>query len=231
MKNFSWASNYEGFLVALAPLLGLLAAYFYELGRYSYFDIPKDLLELSTPKVIAAVIGVASFLLIYTVSWLEDLRSIKTTSKTRLIIWHLIANAVLTAVFWLRPAISANETAVMGISSTVLFTIGTIWLHSVLTKLRSDPPKSVSIFHYVVLSFYIFSMFSFVSLLSGYLEAKGEKYWLSRAGHHQILVGTFNGQYILKEYDPKTLSLKKGQVTLSSPDGDITFYKLAVSQP
>ena len=67
----------EGLLLALVPALGTLASYLFEAGRFSFYGVPQELIELDIGKIIAASVAIVLcfFLILVALIAVTDLLS------------------------------------------------------------------------------------------------------------------------------------------------------------
>jgi len=61
----------EGYILALAPAIGLFCINRYEAGRFSYLDIPSELIDLPVTRLISGgtAIAVLAVVLAYFLRW------------------------------------------------------------------------------------------------------------------------------------------------------------------
>ncbi|WP_062351274.1 hypothetical protein [Pseudoxanthomonas mexicana] len=194
--------TYEGFLLAFAPLAGILISYFYQIGRYAFYDASFELIELSTPKIIVASISVLVVSSAYAISWLSNARE-DGRWKLPGILGHVFYNAVLTVSFWFRTDRTGAEILLSLIICVVVGTIGTYWLQHTVMRWRDADGGGGRILSRYFCVVYLFFMFALLSAYSGYSNANSQRH-LVIAGSSSVVVGTFNGSLVTKSFDQKS---------------------------
>lgn len=226
MMNTKLALTYEGFLLAFAPLAGILISYFYQIGRYTFYNASFDLIELSTPKIIVASISVLMISSAYTISWLSTLRK-DGRWKLPGIIGHILYNSILTASFWFRTDRTISGILASFLICVVVATVGTYWLQRTVTKWNDTDSLGGHIMGRYLCFVYIFFMFALLSAYSGYSNANTESH-LAIFGSNSVVVGTFNGNFVTKGFDPQSGEIEKVTTTVVSPSGNVALHSIKI---
>jgi hypothetical protein len=216
MQKFKWLSTFEGTLLALIPALAVLIAYLYQVGCYIFLSVPFELVELNTPKIIVSIIALVFFFWFYGVVWVDNYSLAQPKKWYGLLLWHLFINSIMTGFFWFRPRSRLSSNLVTLAICLVLFTAGTLWLHRLLSSRARA--KSASLLEYSAFVAYAIAIVFFVSVGAGISSEAKQTSRLALRSSNLIFVGTYNGQYILKQFDPKTRTIFKNGTILMPPE-------------
>ena len=211
--------TYEGFILALAPVAGVLSSYFYQVGRYTFYSVPYDLIELSTPRIIVASVSVLMISSVYAVSWLSNIRE-DGRWKLPGIIGHITYNSILTGAFWFRADGTVSEMIPVIILCITGTTVGTYWLQRTITR-WTDRGGGRILSRYLC-AVYLFFVFALLAAYSGYSNASGDSH-LAIVGSNSVVGGTFNGNIVTKGYEPKSGEIEADVTTIVSPSTDISL--------
>ena len=215
MRQLRLLSTFEGTLIALVPAVAVLIAYLYQVGSYFYLGVPFELVELSTPKIIVSIIATVFFFWFYGVVWAENFSGPQPKKWYELVAWHLFINIIMTAVFWFRPRGDLFSNLATLFFCLVFFTAGTLWLQKLIRPPGTEKPTLLGWSAFVA---YAAAVVLFVSVASGFNSEAKQTSRLVVKGSSLIFVGTYNGQYILKEFDPRTSTFDRESATLMPPD-------------
>lgn len=223
MQKLKWISTFEGTLIALVPATAVLIAYLYQVGCYMYLGIPFELVELSTPKIIISIIATVFFFWFFGVVWVESFSGPQPKKWYGVLIWHLFVNTILTAVFWFRPRTNLSSNLVTLAFCLTFFTAGTLWLHHLIRSRAAGKPGSI--LWYSLFASYAILVVFFASVASGANSEAKQTSRLVVKGSSRVFIGTYNGQYILKEFDPKTNVFTREGAILTPPDSSIVLER------
>lgn len=218
MERLKAFAPFEATLLAAGPALAILVAYLYQFGSYGALGVPFELIELSTPKIIVSIIALTFFFWFYAVVWMENGVQLKPKTWQGLVGWHLLLNFFMSAMFWFRPYASLSGNLVAMVAFTGLLTSATLWGRWIFAK-RKLTGRSVSLLTRSTFFGYCTILVFLVSTASGMNSEYKQTSRLIVKGTSLAFIGSYAGQYILIPFDPKTLTLKDGSVTLMAPNG------------
>jgi len=229
MYKLRWLSTFEGTLLALAPALAVLIAYLYQVGCYIFLGVPFEFVELNVQKIIVSIIALLFFFWFYGVILADNFSLAQPKKWYWLLVWHLFINTIMTAIFWFQPRTTILSNLTTLAVCLTLFTVGTLWLHRLISFRAKE--KSISLFEYSIFLTYAIVIVFFVSVASGVNSEAKQTSRLTLKGSNLIFVGTFNGQYVVKAFDPKTKTLLKDVTMLMPPDKLILERRKIVLKP
>lgn len=198
--------------VALIPILGTGLVLTDQLGRFLYYGIPMELLEIDAYKVLISsfsmiVIGCA---LIYAGARFYDPVGQRAAER---LVFHLGFASVLTSPFWI-PDLHFGARISVPTVAFVLFTAGVFfaterWLRQ-HRKLNGRERLSGAGLIGCLLTILIF----LATLVHGYLGERDRTSFTFIAGSNDAFVGRTGDILILKGYDPSTRCFVRTQTKL-----------------
>lgn len=215
---------YEATLLAAAPALAILVAYLYQFGSYGALNVPFELIELSTPKIVVSIIYLTFFFWFYAVVWIESRALAEPQSRYGILSMHLLLNVLMSAVFWFRPYASLRGNLLALLFFTSLFTSASLWARWIVKK-RKDTAQPISLLVRSTFIGYCALLICFVSVVSGMDSEYKQTSRLVVKDKNLAFIGSYGGQYILMPYDPKTLIIAKGPATLMNLDGSLELER------
>lgn len=224
-----WITRFEATLLAAAPGVGILLALLDQFGRFSFLGVPSSFIELSPSKVVVAAIGFLVVAGAYVTLWAEELRGRRLVTRTDIIGSHLFVNTILACSLALTPTGGVLQLLPSIAVIAVGLTVVTYWGHTLVRRIKQASnghgtipgPTNIA-------TFAIFAVLSIVAVVAG-SSFNSERKLTRRLvvqGTDAILVGTYEGQYILKPFDRVSLSLIPGAVSLQTPDGKLNLQEV-----
>lgn len=213
-------SRYEPYLLAFLPLLGIALVVVHQMGRYSFYSVPFDFLEIDTVKILISALSLGLFgtAAIYSLSLLYDADYAKTPATHYLS--HLAAAAFLTTPFWadtlsLKSSLSIPTIAFILFASAVTFFIG--------KHIRKSGAASSGLSvlarmaaHAGVL-FWGTLLVTLATFAHGYLKEGDLSKRIFVEGTNYLFVGRVSGQLVLKVYEPESKRFVSGRTILMQP--------------
>jgi hypothetical protein len=181
--------------VALVPVLGTGLVLMNQLGRYSYYGIPPELLELDAYKVLVSslsmlFIGSALF---YVGSTLYDAAGPRAWHR---IIFHILFAAALTVPFWYRDYADPWQSVPF-----VLFTAGVMFGVERWLRHKVESPRD-QFSGWSLVAFFSSLLVLAATCAHGYLSEKDRTTHTFVASSNEAVVGRVGDLLILKTYDP-----------------------------
>lgn len=224
-----WFTRFEAALLAAAPGAGILLALLDQFGRYTFLGVPSSFIELSPGKVMIAAIGFLVVAGAYVTLWAEELRGRRLVTRTDIIGSHLFVNAILACSLALTPTSEILQRLPSIAAIAVGLTVVTYWGHTLGRRIKQATngqetmPRPTNI-----AMFAICGILSIVAVVAG-SSFNSERKLTRRLvvqGTDAILVGTYEGQYILKPFDRVSLSFVPGVVSLQTPNGKLNLQEV-----
>ncbi|WP_322547760.1 hypothetical protein [Stenotrophomonas geniculata] len=209
----------DAYVVAAAPIFALLGAYFYELGRYAFFDVSPILIDLPTIRVLVAGLFVAAFFAILSSFILSVIRRL----RKRGVVSNFVSWFIATYLWLGLPLALVSKTPYAFFSTFVpplviaIFPAVEYWNNE--RKIKRGPLDSVEVegekedespsSKITLVSFLIFYGLALISSLG----IARERFFANNACTDGKIVVAINGDnMILKNFDPATGALLEGAV-------------------
>lgn len=209
----------DAYVVAAAPIFALLSAYFYELGRYAFFDVSPILIDLPTIRVLVAGLFVAAFFALLSGFVLSAIRRL----RKRGVVSNFLSWFIATYLWLGLPLALVSKTPYAFISTFVppliiaIFPALNYWgeerklksgtLDSVRVESDKEDESPTSKIALVVF------LLGYGLVLIASLGVARERFFANNACTDQKVVVAINGDnMILKNFDSETGALLEGAV-------------------
>lgn len=226
MAELSVASTSEKYLLPLLPLAGIALVTTNQMGRYSFYSVPFDFLEIDTVKTLISVfsLGLFSVAGLYSLLLLHYRDDIKT-ARSRFL-FHLGAASFITMPFWveslsLRGKPSLPTIAFILFAAAVTYFADTHVLKAKSTDLSTHDRLSSGL----GVMFWVTILVLFSTFTHGYIREKELRTRLFVSGTNLIFVGKAGGQFVLKEYNPATKRIDKARTIVLQPSERTTLIE------
>lgn len=199
--------------VALVPVLGTGLVLMNQLGRYFYYGVPPEMLELDAYKVLISSLSMVFIgsTLLYVGATFFDSRGSRTWHR---IGFHLLFAAILTAPFWLKE-IGRSHTSAALASLFVAFTAAVMFgVERMLKRNASDPIDQLS--GWSLVAFFSSLLILIATCTHGYLSERDRTFYTFVGSSNDAVVGRVGDLLILKAYDPIHRTFDRDRTVLVS---------------
>ena len=220
MANASLFGPYEKYILALLPLFGVALTTVHQIGRMALYEVPLELMQFSTVSTvisaIALTVTIGAALLSVTIVYTGELQSW----------WHrflqqtLLASMV-TAPFWMKDISVSSSISWPTVFFVIALAASGYMAENYYRAIKSgsdsveDTQKRIERAMHVVLTLGILTILG--SFAHGYYHAREMQKRLFVKATNDLVAGSFNGQLILKRYEPRTQSIVESSTSLLSP--------------
>lgn len=214
------SSRYEPYLLAFLPLLGIALVVIHQMGRYSFYSVSFEFLEIDTVKILISALSLGLFgtAAIYSLSLLYDSDYAKTPATHYLS--HLAAAAFLTAPFWADTLNLKSSLSIPTITFITFASVVTFFIEKHIRKSGAASPELSVIAQMAAHAGILFWGTLLVTLATfahGYLKEDDLDKRVFVEGTNYLFVGRVSGQLVLKEYEPASKKFIDGRTILMQP--------------
>ncbi len=212
--------SYEKYILALLPLFGVALTTLHQIGRLTFYEVPLDLMQLSTVSTVLSAIAL-------TITTCAALLSVTIVYTRELQSWwyrflqQILLAVMITAPFWLKNISLRDDIS----WSTVLFVLALAtagymaenYYRAVKSGNDSveDTQRRLERAIHVALALGLVTVAG--SFIHGYYHARDTSERLFVKATNDLVAGSFNGHLVLKRYDPRTRSIVESSTSLLSP--------------
>jgi len=214
--------------VALIPILGTGLVLMDQLGRFLFYGIPAELLEIDAYKVLVSSLSmiVVGCALLYAGASFYDPAGQKPAVR---LVFHLGFAAALTSPFWARDVQFGARVSIPTVAF-VLFTGGVFfsterWLRQHRTLRGRERLSGLGLIC-CLLTILVF----LATLTHGYLGERDRTSFTFVAGSNDAFVGRTGELLILKGYDPRTRCFVRARTKLVTVESALTMEQRSVPQ-
>lgn len=214
----------EGYLLALLPVLGMAVIAVHQMGKYIYFGVPLEFLEIDTVKILLSGLSLAlySAAALYALFLLYHRDSIP--GGPRRFLHHLFIATFISMPFWVKG---------VGLDSTISWpTVLFICFCAAVTasaehrlKRLKDQGEKMSrlqkIESYVGTSFWVALLILSAVFAHGSITAKDQISRTFISGSDRFVVARSGDVLISKQYDPTTKSFVRDRTILVTMGDEI----------
>jgi len=205
--------------IALVPILGTGLVLMDQLGRFIFYGVPPELLEVDAYKILIS--GLATLFLGTAVCYLAaTFYDSRDASAAVRFFFHLIFAAAVTAPFWMgdldldRP-ISWPSVALIALAGTTFFCIER-WLKRERAISTQERVAGWSLVTFAGSLFIIGA-----TTAHGYLAERDRRSFTFLAKTNDVVVARAGDTLILKQFDPAHLTFDRDQTKLVNSDGAV----------
>lgn len=221
----------EGVILAVIPFLGSLAAFAFEVGYLSYYDVPFDVINLSFYRILASTLWLS---LGMAIAWIFLSKAIAIFMSPNQAIKNLflLVMAIAFTVLAIKT-IEFNKFFLIAIAGAIIPTVASLfaWTFGENSPFREKISKTIvqavkdgeeiaersqKISNIYLMPFALIATLLVIVSCLGFLVAKiHTNTWVLDDQPTFILVRKYDQSYIFKEYNPKT-SMIDGRVLITT---------------
>ena len=221
MDKESFFGPYEKYVVALLPVFGIALTSVNQIGRLSFYEVPYELMELSTVgtllSAIALTITSAAGLLSVAIAYTRDLQT-----------WwhrafhHIVLASMLTAPFWAKTLNLGTSVSWPTFIFIAALASAGYMTESYYRSVKSGSDSTRDLQERIEKAVHVVLMLGLLTLAGsfthGYYYARESPMRLFIQGTNDLVAGSFNGHLVIKRYDPLIGSIDKRRTALLSPN-------------
>ncbi|HVI60513.1 MAG TPA: hypothetical protein VM619_16785 [Luteimonas sp.] len=216
----------EAYLLALLPLIGIAIVAVHQMGRYQFYGVPLEYLEIDTVKIILSGLSLALYAAasIYAITALMSEQNLPSWPSR--FIAHLFIAAFLTMPYWvgnlsIKNSISWPTLLFIGFCACVTATAE----YKIRRLNHSDKPVSRTelINTAAGVGFWVILLVLLATFTHGALTAKDQTKRTFIEGTNLMIVARSGDVLITKKYDPTRQSFDKDRTVLVVLDKSTTL--------
>lgn len=228
MDKDSFFGPYGKYVAALLPVFGVALTSVNQIGRLAFYEVPYELMEFSTVSTLLSAIALtvtsSAGLLSIAIAYTRDLQTWWHRA-----IHHIFLASMLTAPFWIKSVNFGHSIS----WPTVLFMVGLAgagyMTESYYRSVKSGTDSTNDLQTRIEKALHVALVLGFMTLAGsfshGYLYAKESPMRLFIRGTNDLVAGSFNGDLVIKRYDPKKGVIDKAVTSLLSPQARLELEK------
>lgn len=230
MKELKSFTRFEPLLLAALPLLGVALVVLHQMGRYTFYSVPFEFVEIGTVKTLLSALAIVPFCLAATYSLSLFFDGKESNHPVAHFLAHLGAWLFLSSMYWLEDfdfsaPISYSTVAFVLLASAITFYTDRHIRKSIAKQEPANRTWIEIIGTNAGVLFWLVMLVIVATVLHGALSERDHKVRTFIEGTNYLLVGRSEGQLILKEYDPTTQKLVRGTTILKEPAGTIVLVE------
>ena len=220
-------AKYEPLLLAALPLLGVALVVLHQLGRYTFYSVPFEFVEIDTVKTLLSTLAIVLFSLAATYSLSVFFDGKESNHPVAHFLAHLGTWSFLNWLedFDVSAPISYGTVAFVIFASAVTFYTDRHVRRSIAKKEQSNRTLLATIGTNAGVLFWLVILVIVATTLHGFASEKDHKVRTFIEGTNYLLVGRSEGQLILKRYDPAAKKIMRGTTILKEPEGTIVLVE------
>lgn len=213
--------------IALVPVLGTGLVLMNQLGRYFYYGIPPEMLELDAYKVLISSLSMVFIgcALLYVGATFYDSRGSRIWHR---IGFHLLFAAILTAPFWLKEIGRSHASAWLALLF-VAFTAAVMFGVELMLK-RGATDTSDQLSGWSLVAFFSSLLILIATCTHGYLSERDRPSYTFVGSSNDAVVGRVGDLLILKAYDPIHQTFERDRTVLVSVEKSLVLVTRTVPQ-
>jgi hypothetical protein len=213
--------------VALVPVLGTGLVLVNQLGRYFYYGVPPEMLELDAYKVLVSSLSMffIGSTLLYVGASFYDSRGSRTWHRLG---FHLLFAAILTAPFWLKEVGRSLTSAWLALLF-VAFTAAVMFGVERRFK-RGATDTSDQLSGWSLVAFFSSLLILIATCAHGYLSERDRTSYTFVESSNDAVVGRLGDLLILKTYDPTHRTFERDRTVLVSVERSLVLETRAMPQ-
>lgn len=221
MRSFKWDAPA---LVAVLSVLGPGLVALNQMGRYAYYDIPFELLEIDTYKLLTSgfslLFAVASTLYLATSVVSSDVRP---TNMIERVVVYVVLATLLSLPIWGEQLELGGDVSwpIVGLIALMAWALGVT--ERALVQRRSREPLSERVGRWALAAFASALAVAICTTVLGYQSERSRTNYTFIAGTPRAIVGKSGDSLITKVYEPSAKRFRPGVTVLVSVDKTLTL--------
>lgn len=220
MNRESFFAGYQKYVLALLPVFGAALTSVHQMGQFAFYEVPHQFIEFSTINTLISAVALtvtsAAALLSLAIAYNRDVRS-----WWQRVVQHIVLAAMLTGPFWFKSVSLSAAPSLPTIGLILLLAAAGLMAESYYRDVQSGDDSTLDLQKRTEKALHVLVFLGFTGLMCafshGYYHAKDRRSWIFIQGTDDLVVGSYNGRLVVKQYNRTTAQIDKNRTILLEP--------------